>query len=330
MTCLAFSDDGAALVSGGEDTLVMAWLLAEVLDASSGQPLQLGGASLAPLHSWSDHTMPVAAVAVGAGGGGAVVASAGGDRTVRVRLLGAGTALRSVAFPAALCSLALDPGEHSLYVGAADGGVYDVSLVGGAESGGEEWVAMEGHTRAVTALGITGDGAHLVSGSEDGSVRVWDLRSRQPVRVLQAPAKGPVTSLLVLDRPPFMHAGGGGGGQGGRKGPKRAQALAPFQKYAGAEGAARAWEGGLVLLDGSGDCTREELEEAAAEEQREAAGLYAAAPAATSVAGGGGGEAAAGGGGLGAGPEAETEDQWGNIAAQVDQFCADKLLSGVR
>ena len=43
------------------------------------------------------------------------------------------------------------------------------------------------------------------AGSEDQSVRVWDLRSRQQVRLLPNPAKGPVTALLLLDRPPFMH-----------------------------------------------------------------------------------------------------------------------------
>ena len=41
MTCLAFSDSGGVLVTGGEDTLVNAWLLAEVVDATAGQQLQV-------------------------------------------------------------------------------------------------------------------------------------------------------------------------------------------------------------------------------------------------------------------------------------------------
>ena len=35
MTALAFSDGGDVLLSGGEDTLVHAWLLLDVLDASA-------------------------------------------------------------------------------------------------------------------------------------------------------------------------------------------------------------------------------------------------------------------------------------------------------
>lgn len=44
VTCLAFSDSGAVLVTGGEDTMVNAWLLADVLDAIAGQQLQVGPA----------------------------------------------------------------------------------------------------------------------------------------------------------------------------------------------------------------------------------------------------------------------------------------------
>lgn len=47
----------------------------------------------------------------------------------------------------------------------------------------------------------------IVAGSEDGTVRVWELRSRQAVRVIAAPDKAPVTGLLVLDRPPTLASG---------------------------------------------------------------------------------------------------------------------------
>ncbi len=42
---------------------------------------------------------------------------------------------------------------------------------------------LQGHTRAVSSLALGADGEVLVSGSEDGTARVWDLRSRQPVQV---------------------------------------------------------------------------------------------------------------------------------------------------
>lgn len=103
VTVLAFNDSGSVLVSGGEDTLVSAWLLAEVLDSGAGSGaggLALGGAAaLAPLHSWSDHTLPVTSLAVGAGDVNAVVVSSSLDRSVKVRSLAGGGLLLSVAFP---------------------------------------------------------------------------------------------------------------------------------------------------------------------------------------------------------------------------------------
>ena len=234
MTCLAFSDSGALLVTGGEDTLVNAWLLADVLDATAGQQLQMGGPLLQPLRSWSDHTLPVTCLAVGAGDAGALVASGSLDRTVKLRSLagggGGGGLLRSVPLPSPVHSLALDPGEHALYAGCASGSIYEVDLVGGpAAAGGLEadaaaaaaaadcpHPALEGHSQAVAALALTPDAAHLVSGSADGSVRVWELRSRQQVRVLPNAAKGPVSALLVMTQPPHMQARAAawGGGDG--------------------------------------------------------------------------------------------------------------------
>ncbi len=276
VAALAFSDSGLELVSGGDDTLVAAWLLAEVADAG-GDFGSFGGAGgggnntsatgPAPLHVWSDHTLPVSAVAFGAGGAGAIVVSVSADRTVRVRALATGAPLRVVTLPAALRCLALDPGEHALWAGGADGVIYEVPLVPVAADGAADdshgahaaaagdanaltYVAMPGHAGGVAALALTADAAALVSGADDGALRVWDLRSRQPVRELPAPAKGPVTGLLVLDRPPAMPAGPGAGG-GARRGPRRPAPLAPLAKYAGAPGAGAPWEGPPVLLDGA-------------------------------------------------------------------------------
>lgn len=185
---------------------------------------QMGGPLLQPMASWSDHTLPVSCLAVGAGDAGAIVVSGSHDRTVKIRSLagGSGGLLRSVALPAPVHSLALDPAEHALYAGCASGTIYEVALVGSpaadaadgssglegaaaaAAGGGGAHQALEGHSAAVTCLGFTPDAAHLISGSADHSVRVWELRSRQQVRLLANPAKGPVSALLALPQPPFM------------------------------------------------------------------------------------------------------------------------------
>ncbi|KAK9826171.1 hypothetical protein WJX81_003129 [Elliptochloris bilobata] len=264
VTALAFAEGGRLLLSAGGDTLAAAWQLLDVLDAPASP------APPAPLFSWAAHTLPVAGIWCGTG----VAATVGLDRCCKLWSLAAGELLHSVALPAALQAVTADPAEHALYLGAADGRIFELSLVGApvrenadgavaaaagdgsSEPGSGEWATLEGHARGVTSLACTNDGGYLLSGSEDGSVRVWELRSRQAVHVMANPAKGPVTGLLVLDRPPFLAVVGsrGSGGESGgaaRKGPKRTQPLAPLCKFPGMAGAVAAWEGPPVILDGT-------------------------------------------------------------------------------
>ena len=68
--------------------------------------------------------------------------------------------------------------------------------------------AMQG-CRPVTVYDITQQqGCSRVqcppAGCEDGALVVWDLPTRQPVRTLQMPAKGPISAVLVMDRPMFL------------------------------------------------------------------------------------------------------------------------------
>ena len=43
---------------------------------------------------------------------------------------------------------------------------------------GRSVMVMEGHVRGILALDFSPNGAALVSGSEDHTARVWDLRKR--------------------------------------------------------------------------------------------------------------------------------------------------------
>ena len=63
----------------------------------------------------------------------------------------ADTSLRTVSSPAALCSVALDACEATLYAGAADGRVFEVPLnaAPSAAMDGAAAAVLEGHTRAV-------------------------------------------------------------------------------------------------------------------------------------------------------------------------------------
>mmetsp|Transcript_15124 Transcript_15124/g.32831 ORF Transcript_15124/g.32831 Transcript_15124/m.32831 type:complete len:320 (+) Transcript_15124:187-1146(+) len=56
-------------------------------------------------------------------------------------------------------------------------------------------LCLEGHTGNVTSLGFQRNGRYLYSGSEDGTVKLWDLRS--PTYSRSFDSKGPVNSVAL-------------------------------------------------------------------------------------------------------------------------------------
>jgi small subunit ribosomal protein S13 len=63
----------------------------------------------------------------------------------------------------------------------------------------EELARLPGHTRAVTALAVTPDGRVGVSGSEDGTLGVWDLPARRLLRMLHDDGLDRVLSVALTD-----------------------------------------------------------------------------------------------------------------------------------
>ncbi|KAF3443545.1 hypothetical protein FNV43_RR13231 [Rhamnella rubrinervis] len=156
------------------------------------------------VHSFSEHTLSVTDVVVGYGGGNAIIVSASEDRTCKVRKEGLehveGKILKL------LCSfnndaVALDPGEHVFYAGSRDGKIYVAAL--NAEStynnkyGLHIINSFSTHSKAVTSLAYGTTGNLLISGSEDGMVRVWDARTLNVVSIFKH-AKGPVNNIIVV------------------------------------------------------------------------------------------------------------------------------------
>lgn len=282
VTAAAWSDGGSFLVTGSEDTQVHVVMTAELLGggASAAGPGAAGFGGLGaaegpqPLHTWSGHTLAVTGVAVGSGECNAVVATCSLDRTAKLWSLAQGCLLRSVTLGSTAECLALSPGEQRMYVGCGNGDVAEVPLVGDADSaadlaalagpgssaasaaaaaavdGGVGYRLLKGHRDAVTCIALTGDGSHVVAGCRDGAARLFEAASRQVVRVLDSPAKGPITGVVVVDRHPGM---GGASGGAAAPPPSRALPLAQLCKYEGMTGNLQPWEAGPVLLSGGGD-----------------------------------------------------------------------------
>ncbi|MCL7051739.1 hypothetical protein MKW94_020119 [Papaver nudicaule] len=167
VTCLVLSDDESRLISGAEDGCVHVWSLCTIFDDD---------ATKAATHSYL-HTLRVTDIVTGHGGCNAIIISSSEDRTCKVWSLSKGKLLRTIDFPSVINAVALDPCEHIFYAGGNDGRIYV----------------------PVNCLAFSKSGVLLVSGWEDGTIRIWNTQSKQIVRTIKS--KGPVTNVIVVHRP---------------------------------------------------------------------------------------------------------------------------------
>ncbi|XP_047167518.1 protein ROOT INITIATION DEFECTIVE 3 [Vigna umbellata] len=198
VTCLVFSEDDSLLVSGCGDGTVRVWSLFMIFDEFRGQL-----ANNLYEYSFSGHTLCVTDVVIGNGGCNAIIVSASEDKTCKVWSLSRGTLLRNIVFPSHIDSIALDPAEHVFYAGSRDGKIFIAALstesVASNNCGMHIIGSFSNQSKRVTCLAYSMSENLLISGSEDGMVRVWDARTRTNVRVFKH-AKGPVNNILVVRR----------------------------------------------------------------------------------------------------------------------------------
>jgi proteasomal ATPase-associated factor 1 len=60
---------------------------------------------------------------------------------------------------------------------------------------------LKGHYRAITSTAILGVGKQILSGSKDGTVRLWDVGGAKELRVWSTEGRAPVEALVLLDGP---------------------------------------------------------------------------------------------------------------------------------
>eukprot|EP00756_Hemistasia_phaeocysticola_P051066 Hpha_TRINITY_DN26245_c0_g1::TRINITY_DN26245_c0_g1_i1::g.184592::m.184592/K14829/IPI3; pre-rRNA-processing protein IPI3 len=228
ITRVAFSPDGATLISSSEDATVKAWDLAEVLDWRRGQQEEYR-----PRCCFSEHSLGVTDIAVAEAAAESWAVSVSRDRTVRVHDYVSGLQVLVCALPSLPRCVATDDACLSVFAGGQDGRIFQAELYpertvpppsagGGAQlmealtGGGGSASArgsggygaggalgrhysgvFEGHQGAVTCVAASADGQTLVSGGEDGTCRVWQVASRQVLRLFSE-QKGSISALTFI------------------------------------------------------------------------------------------------------------------------------------
>lgn len=212
-------------ISVSEDGTGRAWELHKILDSAETYK-NFGKHSLTPFRSWSAHTLPIKDMVVLDSVTTLRVLTCSLDRTIVLYdVLQAQICLR-VSLPQALESLAINSTQDLLCAGSSSGAVFLVDLTSTAiavtaahahvthhstslesrsasshnEGLPKHTSILEGHTKAVSSLNFSRDNCTLMSASQDGSVRVWNVWTRQCLREYVPLAKYGISNAMVSNR----------------------------------------------------------------------------------------------------------------------------------
>lgn len=137
-----------------------------------------------------------------------VFATAGYDHIIRFWEAPSGICSRIIKYPDSQVNrLEITPDKQ--FIAAAGNPVirlYEIlepSAMGGDERDQQAVLTLEGHGSNVTSIGFHKDGRYLYSGSEDGTIKVWDLRSPSYSRSFDVGA-GVNSVTLRTDRDQFV------------------------------------------------------------------------------------------------------------------------------
>lgn len=164
---VAVSDNSAYLASGSRDGTVRIW------DALTGQALHRlhARAGIIPsIAMCSDNVHIVSTSEVG---------------TVRLWDMHTGEEMMSIDGRPFynIISAAISPNNHTIFTGTRRNVLQSWNF-----SSGQELRVLVGHTASVFSLAVSRDGTRLVSGSDDGSIRIWDVLGARKSVLLRRPS----------------------------------------------------------------------------------------------------------------------------------------------
>ncbi|KAG1876566.1 WD40-repeat-containing domain protein [Suillus subalutaceus] len=220
---LKFTHDGAALISGSEDSAVSIWSVARLVDDDTQNELPT------PYCTLSDHTLPVKDIVCGLGAFPTCrVLTASLDHTVKLWDLSSQSLLTTFHFPKPISSTVWDITERLFFAASLDGSIYQVNLfrqrtekhagqtieaVGGAGVSDLIRVADEDSNsrkclitvgQPITVLTISLTSSLLLVGTSTGLIHIYDIASHQLLRTISTYKGMSISHLATMLKPPDL------------------------------------------------------------------------------------------------------------------------------
>ncbi|EAU90595.2 pre-rRNA-processing protein IPI3 [Coprinopsis cinerea okayama7 len=221
---LRFTVDGAALLSGGDDSAVSVWSVSRLVNNESQNELPT------PFCTLSDHTLPVTDIVCGIGlFPNCRVLTSSVDHSVKVWDLASKSLLSTFEFPSPIDSLAWDLTERFFFATCNEkGSIYKIHLfrqktrfsgqiveaVGG--SGANDVMRIENDIieaqkkrliqvgQPIASIALSFASNILLVGTTEGSILMYDVPSHQHLRTITANKGLSITYIRTMLKPPDL------------------------------------------------------------------------------------------------------------------------------
>ncbi|PPR03196.1 hypothetical protein CVT26_008044 [Gymnopilus dilepis] len=222
---LRFTNDGAALISGSDDSGVSVWSVSRLVDDDTqNEPI-------VPYCTLSDHTLPVTDIICGIGVfPDCRVLTSSVDHSVKLWDLSSKTLLTTFQFPQAITHIAWDVTERLFFAASSDGSIHQVNMFRERESklGGivTEAVGGAGVTdviridddatrearkkrlirvgQPIASICISLTSTILLVGTAEGSIHLYDVPSHQLLRTISSHKGLSIAHLETMIKPPDL------------------------------------------------------------------------------------------------------------------------------
>ncbi|KJH43428.1 WD domain, G-beta repeat protein [Dictyocaulus viviparus] len=221
VTNLSLSSDDSTLFTSSRDGSIHCYLVSDMISQCRGYIVE-------PFRKWKTHTLAVSCFSV-SGGANARVASCGLDHVAAIFSVSLDDIILKVSVyeifsqknklvvsadrPLTACQL--DSAESRLFLGSDIGKVAQINLYAMetsselllqfSEERNERIPIFNGHSDKITTLSINGDGSLLASGDSSGKYCVWEIASKQCLKV--SSMRSSISCLKFLPNWPSTIAG---------------------------------------------------------------------------------------------------------------------------
>ncbi len=194
------------LITASEDGMAKAWDMADILTSSfTSSSSGSGSAAVLPYKTWSNHSQAITDITVANMGITTRIMSCSLDRSLIVQDLHITKEICHMYFPEPLESIVCTSSGELVFLGASNGDIFVLNLssttiMEAHMNLDDEKRVLLGHNRAVISMTLSNDMRTLMSGSEDGTIRIWDVDTLQCLNVLHTTRGIAVKTLIAVKK----------------------------------------------------------------------------------------------------------------------------------